>query len=366
MSASLWALLSLGTACSQPATPLGAADAAADAPPPDAPDAVAADAAYAPTLRYSAGPWALGAGAERSTQCESWTLNNDEPLFVNAVEFSATPGMHHSNWFFVPDRNYAGPDGTWPCASRGFDQGIASGLGGVFFAQSTQIREEAQRFPPGAAIVLPPHARIIGALHMLNATGAALSAGIRLTVRTIPRDQVRTRLSPFYLEYQPLDIAARARSQFDVSCDLAPQVRHLTGAPLDMRFFYGIAHYHELGAQMRVTLIGGPHDGEVLYQTDARQGESWARTMDPPVDVSGTTGFRLSCVFDNPRTRAVHYGIGDQEMCIFFGFTDSAYQWASRATDAARPTVVGDVGGVTLNTAPCDQIVSLPSRFVGE
>lgn len=380
MSLSRWtptlALLFMG--CSQdPAaatSPGASVDAAtvSDAPAPQdtASDAVPDDAfedTRAQTLTYRAGPWTLAAGAERSADCESWTLHNEEPLYLNVVEMQATLGMHHSNWFFVPDSNYAGPDGTWRCSSRNFDQAIASYLGGVFFAQSTQIQNETQRFPPGTVVVIPPHARVIGALHMLNASPQPRDISLTLTARTIPRSQVRTRLSPFYLEYGPLEITPRGRSQFDVECPVDERAMRLTGAPFAMNFYYGLAHYHELGTRMRVTIVGGPSDGRTLYETTAQQGDSWARTMDPPVDVRGAHALRLSCVFDNPRSTTVRYGIGDQEMCMWFGFTDSPWQWAARAPQSARPMAQRETrDGVNYNTAPCSDLYTLLGQYNGQ
>jgi hypothetical protein len=338
-----------------PAAPT-ASDAGVDAP--GLPDT------RAQTLTHHAGAWNLAAGAERTDLCESWTLNNEEPLYVNTVEMTAAAGMHHSNWFFVPDDAYAGPDGSWACNDRDFDQGAASALGGVFFAQSTQVTRESQRFPAGTAFVVPPHARIIGALHLLNTSSAMRSVDLSLTVRTLPRSEARTRLSPFYLEYHPLNIPPRGRSQFDVDCPIGERAMILTGAPLSMRFFYGLAHYHEMGASMRVTVLGGPLDGRALYENDARLGDSWARTMEPAVDITGATSLRLTCVFDNPSTRTVRYGNGNGEMCIWFGFTDSAFQWAARAPAGATNRVVETRDGVTYNTAPCSDIVTLRSRFL--
>lgn len=319
------------------------------------------------TLTHQMGPWMVAAGGELASNCESWTLHNEEPLYLSTVEMTATAGMHHSNWFFVPDTQFDGPDGTWACRSRNFDQGVASYLGGVFFAQSTQVQHETQQFPPGTAVVIPPHSRIIGALHILNASPSARQVTLGFNVRTLPRSEVRTRLSPFYLEYGPLEITPRGRSQFDVECALDERAQSLTGSPLDLRFYYGLAHYHELGSLMRVTVLGGAMDGRTLYETDARQGESWARTMSPAVDVSGARALRLTCIFDNPRSTTVRYGIGDQEMCIWFGFTDSEFQWAGRATSAARSMVQTTVvDGVNRSLAPCNELFTLRSRSMNE
>jgi hypothetical protein len=362
------ALLTALAACaSAPSAMTSDASAPTDASAPaDAPPLTEGDAGdtQAQVLTYRAGPWMMPAGSERSNDCESWTLHNEEPLYLNAVEMEATLGMHHSNWFFVPDTQYPGPDGTWACRSRNFEQGVASYLGGVFFAQSTQIQRETQQFPEGTVVVIPPHARVIGALHQLNASPMAREVGITLRARTIPRAQVRTRLSPFYLEYYPLTILPRSRSSFSVECPLEERARMLTGHAVNMRFFYGLAHYHDLGAQMRVDVLGGAADGRTLYETSARQGDSWAVTMQPAVDVSGARALRLTCVFDNPRSATVGYGIGDQEMCIWFGFTDSPYQWAGRAPRSVAPMVQREQrDGGTHHSAPCTELYSLLGRY---
>src|SRR6185503_4198173 len=102
-------------------------------------------------------------GQEITTLCQSWTIGNDQPLYVNSVRALNGGGWHHSNWVIVPDTIYDGPDGTWPCNERGFTQvGAGTQGGAVLFAQSTQATDEEQRFPRGAAIVLPAHVRVIG------------------------------------------------------------------------------------------------------------------------------------------------------------------------------------------------------------
>ncbi len=42
-------------------------------------------------------------GEEVLSLCQSWTLNNAEEIWVNAVELSQDVASHHSNWTYVPD-----------------------------------------------------------------------------------------------------------------------------------------------------------------------------------------------------------------------------------------------------------------------
>src|SRR6187431_1156593 len=54
--------------------------------------------------------------------CVSWTLANEEALYVQAVTLANLSGFHHSNWFVVPDDVYEGDDGFWPCATRDYEE----------------------------------------------------------------------------------------------------------------------------------------------------------------------------------------------------------------------------------------------------
>lgn len=109
-------------------------------------------------------------GEEITGVCRSWTLGNEEELWVNAVELEQDEQSHHSNWMFAPEGNFDGPDGLWPCADRGYDQLTAALAGGVLYAQSTQATHEVQAFGPGTAIRIPPRSRILSSIHILNTT----------------------------------------------------------------------------------------------------------------------------------------------------------------------------------------------------
>src|SRR5688572_13660857 len=64
-------------------------------------------------LTHRFGPYTVAAGGEQYDKCVSWTLDNDEPIYANQIALATGAGFHHSNWFWVPDSEYAGDDGTW-------------------------------------------------------------------------------------------------------------------------------------------------------------------------------------------------------------------------------------------------------------
>lgn len=352
-----FAALACALACTTPTVSPDAGHAPDAAPPDD----TGADAAPSPvvieTLTQDFGPLELASGEERTSDCVAWSLGNETPIWVNAVRFEATPGIHHSNWFHVRPTTFPGPDGVFNCRERDFDSVIAAAAGGVLFAQSTQTASENQAFPAGMALRLPADAVVVADLHLLNTTPEDLRVDIHMELDLIAEEAVTTRLQGMAFDYVDLQLPPRMQSEFSMDCDFARSL----GGPIDFRIYYTLPHYHELGVGMRLELIGGERDGEVLWESFSPIGEPWGQTFDPPLDPRGATGLRVTCVYDNPRDEVVRYGIGDQEMCLMLAFTDSRYVWAGGNLERGVNEEVAVSGGVSSNEAPC-QIYAVPGR----
>ncbi|MDQ3034570.1 MAG: hypothetical protein M3Y87_19330 [Myxococcota bacterium] len=283
------------------------------------------------------------AGEEIIGLCRSWTLGNETELWVHAVELRQDEASHHSNWMFVPDDFFDGPDGVWPCAERDYHQLNAALAGGVLYAQSTQAEREVQLFPEGAAIRLPPHARIISDVHVLNTTAETIRGHADLAIYTIPREQVTIPLAPFHIDYHALDIPARSHARFVTECALRDEVEAATGMPFRMRLHYALPHTHALGTRVFLQAIGGPRDGEMLLDVSGYNGEARGRFYEPPIDLDGITGLRFGCEFMNPRAESVQWGFDDQEMCEMLGFLESAAAFESRVSETTSMRMDGEV-----------------------
>lgn len=294
-------------------------------------------------------------GEEISGLCQSWTLGNDEELWVNAVELVQDQASHHSNWTFVPESYFEGPDGVWPCDDREYDQLTAAIAGGVLYAQSTQAGREVQKFPDGAAVFLPARVRIIGDVHIINATSKAITGSTSLTLYSIPKAQVTARLTPFHMTYHGLAIPPLASSRFHGTCFVGDQYAESNdGAPLPMKLYYALPHTHTLATRFFLEAVGGPKDGTVLLDVSGYNGEARGRLYDPPIDLSGLSGLRFGCEFENPRNEVIHYGLGDQEMCETLGFIESPVAFES-SIDEAIPD--GTNGDLQIFTGECQSYV---------
>lgn len=285
--------------------------------------------------------------------CRSWTVGNDGELWVTAVEFEQNERSHHSNWTFVPEGYFDGPDGIWRCADRGYHQLTAALAGGVLYAQSTQAVREVQRFPDGAAIRLPRRVRIISDIHLLNTTERDATGNVKITLYSVAREDVRVRLAPFHLDYHALDIPPMAVSRFTGDCELSQAWMAQAGTTPNAKIHYILPHTHALGSRFFVELRGGPNDGMKLMDLRGFGGEARGRAYDPPIDISGASGFRFGCEFDNPRDARVGWGFGDQEMCEMLGFAESPVVFESRVS---QTTPAGVDGATQLFTGPCETL----------
>lgn len=312
---------------------------------------------YAPRT-FSFGPYPVASGEEITDQCVSITLNNAEPIFVNQVELTAGPGFHHSNWFWVPENQFAGPDGTWKCSDRHYSEAAAGLFGAVVFAQSTQALHEIQAFPAGAATKIPPHSKLVAGTHLLNTGDDTVNPMLELTITPISMAELTTELHGLAFQNMSIEIPPHAKSRFSTECDLTKGAG-LDGTPYDrpppdFRFFHMLAHYHALGAGMTLDAVRDS-DGvaERVFDTSSRIGDSLAELLDPPFDMTGHAKIRFSCEFDNPRDTTVGWGVGDQEMCILFAFTDSPMVWSGGVPYVDPPGPGVDNNGVIEFTHSC-------------
>lgn len=293
------------------------------------------------TIEHAVSTIDVAAGIEEEDLCQSWTLNNEHEIWVNGVSQENDGGYHHANWFFVPDDKYDLPDGTWSCYENNFSELNAALLGGYLFALSTQSQWEAQALPEGSAIRIPPYSRVIGSSHLLNATAETVTTTMRVKLHTVPEDQVKAKMAPARIQYHDLKLEPAATSSFSTDCMFTEQYDELIEAPFEYELHYVTGHYHELGAWLELSVIGGDLDGEVLMRHDG-YGENFGYPMDPPIDLAaaGARGIRFTCGYDNPRNEVVGWGIGDQEMCVIALQARTPMAW-----DADVPRETGSAVG---------------------
>jgi hypothetical protein len=238
---------------------------------------------------FEFGPFELAPGQERD-RCVSATLNNDDALFINSVELATEAGFHHSNWFWVPEAMFAGPDGDWRCGDRNYDEAVAGLEGGVLFAQSTQARHEIQAFDDGIAIVIPPRSKIIAGTHLLNPTDETRSVPLALTIT--PIESPRTKLSGMAFQNQGLLLPPRRASRFTIECELG-QAFDNVGYSRDYNIHYVLPHYHERGTGITLEAIDAAGTATTIFANESRVGDALGRAITPAFSMRDAAKLRF-------------------------------------------------------------------------
>lgn len=295
---------------------------------------------------------------EETQPCIQWTLHNEQPIYVQTVRLTNDGGSHHSNWFAVPEDTFPGEDGYFDCNARGFAEIDAAVAGTVLFAQSTQSRIDEQKLPEGVVVKIPPFHKVVAGGHFLNLADAPYRTEMRMALELIHPMDVQVVAAPFRLTYYDLEIPAMREARFSGDCDMTETYETAVGRPLDLKLYYVTPHYHYLGNWFDLFIQGGPRDGENVFHYDGFNASSNGKSFDPPIDLSGATGFRFTCGYDNWRDQTIGWGIGDQEMCVMLGLADSAVLMDA---SVAAGSVVGEQDGVVMNEGGC-ATVGLPKN----
>ena len=250
------------------------------------------------TRSITAGPFTVASGAER-TQCVSFDVGNEGPMFVRAIRTHLTPGSHHMIVYRLDEP----PDPT-PRTCGSFSHGVADS---IFIAQ----REEAGiEYPAGTGLRIDAHQTIGLEMHYINyVSDEPIDISGTVELDLVPADGA---IEDMHLLFDG-----------DLSLSIPARSGHTTTSfhtiPSGARIFALTSHTHQLG--VRATIHRGRSEtdlGELLHEST-----SWAEppldTFDPMVVLDPGEGLVLTCEYYNPTDAEVGFGIGfDDEMCFLW------------------------------------------------
>ncbi len=253
---------------------------------------------------------------EETFPCWIFPLDVQGPsLMVGGADIVTAPGLHHGN---VTTRPATG-SGIRPCPANdpssqlgGEATDVLDG-GAVLFASSTQyVGTEWQRFPAGMAYPLTAGFEIVARMHYLNASTKPLTLAPKYQWYTVDEKKVKTVLAPFAWAYSGFHIQPGQTLTVTGDCYF----------PGPMKIVFALPHMHKLGTSFTASFIGGPHDGEDWLRSKGYDpGNGVMQVYDPPIDLSQGQGATFSCTWDNTTDQVVTDGVGNNEMCILFGYS---------------------------------------------
>jgi hypothetical protein len=268
-------------------------------------------------FRFIAPPRLMAPGEEWDG-CLAWPI----PEITNKVVYSArlytTPGLHHSNVVTKPVDPESGPQpypGCRPGEGDPFST-IGDGIPDVLFANSTQIvGTEDIVFDAGMGYRLDTTREITTSIHFLNTTTEPQVVEVAYDVFTAPETELVTEVAPFVLDIMDFTVPPHAKARVEATCPV------FGGNIVTL-----MPHTHDLIETFSVDLLGEDGSETRVMTQDGYDTGSDIERFAPPISLEGKTDLHFACDFENPYDKAVHYGIGTDEMCILFGYVYPARQ----------------------------------------
>lgn len=238
---------------------------------------------------------------------------------VGGAVLRTTPGLHHGN---ITTRPKTG-EGLRPCEPGSGNEGTDIINGGmVLFASSTQITgEEWYRFPDGHAYRVSDGYEIIARMHYVNPSDAPVTVAPTYEWFTIDETKLVNELGPFVWLYEGFEIAPRAELTVTAECFLPNN--H------DTHIVTALPHMHQLGRALQASYLGGPFDGMPFLDSSGYDPDEGVLVQyEPAVELGDAEGITFSCSWQNTFDKTIVEGVGDNEMCMVFGYAwpfDKAY-----------------------------------------
>jgi hypothetical protein len=244
--------------------------------------------------------------------CLSWPYPKFQNHVVYAGRLYTTKGLHHSNLIAKPVDTAVGPNpypSCHPGASDPFSK-VPQVIPDVLFANSTQVTgEETLAFPPGKGYTVDPSRELITDMHLLNTTGETQIVEVAYDFFTMPEADLVDEVAPFVLQVDNFLIPPHTTGVVGSTCDV------FGGSVVEM-----MPHTHKLATKFTVDLLDLQGQPKRVIDNGAFDSQSHIEVYQPAIDLTDDLSMKFECTFANTTDHNVVYGIGQNEMCILFGY----------------------------------------------
>lgn len=191
------------------------------------------------------------------------------------------------------------PGAGLPCTRAG--EAFGEELSDVLRSQGRYVDE---RFPAGVGTVLQGGQKLAVEYHVVNDTKEAVLAKAKLAFHVVDASQVQHR------------VRTASFQNFTIYTPPHGQSSHVGECRVHQELFVTdlVRRTQRYGTTFKVWRVGGEHDGELLWDSPARQ-ESRVG-MAEPLHLMPGEGLRFQCDYRNATARELRYGVSaDDETC---------------------------------------------------
>jgi hypothetical protein len=165
-------------------------------------------------------------------------------------------------------------------------------------------------FPAGVALRLPASMSIDLNVHYVNRTSAPIPGEAYANLYTIPAAQVQKVARTLNMPNTSISLPAGQTTTLEKTFTVSQTTTVFTLT----------SHMHALGTRFQIKVVGGPRDGELVYEnTDWEHPAMLSLTQ--PIVLQPGQGLKSIITWNNTTNRVVTFGLqSTDEMGIIFGY----------------------------------------------
>ena len=257
-------------------------------------------------------PFSVSSNTEREIFIRRNTPNTT-PVYVNKYEMRGRANSHHfvaygfQNLTTLPNvnelRDLYNPDGSYNVNT------FLEMQNHVFLGGGTDVNA-TYTFPAGVALKVPANMAIDLNAHYFNKITTSLTGENFMNFYTVPQASVIKEAKTINFPNYNFSIPPFTRKTITTNFTFpsAATVIMLT------------SHFHKLGEKFQIKILGGPRNGELVYENT-----DWEHpltiNLTTPIQLNANEGLTSVVTYYNTTNRIVNFGLTSQdEMNIIFGY----------------------------------------------
>lgn len=238
---------------------------------------------------------------------------NTSTVYVNKITMQGRPNSHHfvlygfQNSTLIPPANQLrdlyNANGTLNLTTFGQMQNH------VFLGGGTDVNTTFT-FPPGVALKIPPATALDLNAHYFNQQNTNLLGENYINLYTVSQANVLKEAQSINFANYNFSIPANSRKTITTDFTFNKDVTVITLT----------SHFHKLGEKFQIKVLGGPRNGEVVYENTDWQ-HPLVINLDKPIQLKAGEGLTSVVTYNNTTTKTVNFGLtSEDEMNIIFGY----------------------------------------------
>jgi len=238
---------------------------------------------------------------------------NTSTVYVNKIVMQGRPNSHHFVLYGFQSNTSLPPVNTlrdlYNANGSINSTTFAQMQNHIFLGGGTDVNT-TYTFPAGVALKVPPVTALDLNAHYFNKQATSLTGENYINMYTVPQSSVVNEAQSINFANYNFSIPANSRKTITTDYTFAKAVTVTTLT----------SHFHKLGEKFQIKILGGPRNGEIVYENT-----DWEHplviNLATPIQLKAGEGLTSVVTYNNTTNKTVNFGLtSEDEMNIIFGY----------------------------------------------